>query len=101
MALWLASQGPGSTRCVRKAAIIGVEDMALLESSSVLWPLTLKGPSWLVLFYSSVQQALKGEPWLESFSIVWCIRGSKCHLHWVFSLLVSYWCQHVESERLQ
>ena len=66
-----------------------------------LWQLALKGPPWLVLFYCPVQQALKGQPWLESFSIAWCIRGSKCHLNWVFSLLVSYWCQHVESERLQ
>lgn len=51
--LLLGSQGPGSARCIGKAVIIGVGDMvALAEFSSVLWQLTPKGPSWLVLLFS-------------------------------------------------
>ena len=87
--LLLGSQGPGSARCIGKAVIIGVEDMvALAEFSSVLWQLTPKGPSWLVLLFSiawhrrysrapltgvllycSAGQVLKGLPSLGSFSI--------------------------------
>ena len=43
------------------------------------------------LFCFSAHQALKGPPWLGSFSAAWCIRHLKGHSLWGLSVFVSLW----------
>ena len=80
----------GSTKCV-----------GILE----LWPsqsLFLASGSWWKeglfgwpFFFAWPDQALKRPSWLESFSIVWPIRGLKGQPVWGLSLLFSCWCWYV------
>ena len=47
--------------------------MALSESFSRFWQLAIRRPLWLVLLCCSANSGTLRAPWLESFSVAWCI----------------------------
>ena len=69
--------------------------MAQSESFSSLWQLVIEGLFGWPFFFAWPDQALKRPSWLESFSIIWPIRGLKGQPVWGLSLLFSCWCWYV------
>ena len=59
--------------------------MAQSESFSSLWQLVIEGLFGWPFFFAWPDQALKRPSWLESFSIVWPIRGLKGQPVWGLS----------------